>query len=233
MKLITFAGPPASGKTAVITKLVKAMKPENYGIGAVKFDCLQTQDDKIYSELGIPSLKGLSSELCPDHYYITNIDDVYEWGMKKGLDFLFTESAGLCNRCSPYIKNVLAICVIDQLSGIHAPRKIGPMLKLADIVLITKGDIVSQAEREVFYRQVQIANPKAGVYRVNGLTGQGIYELSKLIIKEASFDKITSQTLRFPMPMAICSYCLGETGIGSEYQTGNIKKMLEYEEKES
>ena len=29
------------------------------------------------------------------------------------------------------------------------PRKIGPMLKMADCVVVTKGDIVSQAEREL------------------------------------------------------------------------------------
>ena len=66
------------------------------------------------------------------------------------MDLLITESAGLCNRCSPYLKDIKAVCVIDNLSGINTPKKIGPMLKLADVVVITKGDIVSQAEREVF-----------------------------------------------------------------------------------
>jgi hypothetical protein len=27
------------------------------------------------------------------------------------------------------------------------------------------------------------------------------------------------------MPSALCSYCLGETRIGEEHQTGNIRKM--------
>ena len=62
---------------------------------------------------------------------------------------LITESAGLCSRCSPYINAVLAICVIDNLSGINTPRKIGPC-GVCGRISDYQGDIVSQAEREVF-----------------------------------------------------------------------------------
>ncbi len=85
---------------------------------------------------------------------------------------LITESAGLCNRCSPYLKEIKGVCVIDNLSGINTPKKIGPMLKSADFVVITKGDIVSQAEREVFASCVSSVNPRAVTMHVNGLTGQ-------------------------------------------------------------
>lgn len=60
----------------------------------------------------------------------------------------------------PLYKNIKAVCVIDNLSGINTPKKIGPMLKSADIVVITKGDIVSQAEREVFASRVNSVNPR-------------------------------------------------------------------------
>ena len=55
------------------------------------------------------------------------------------------------------------------------------MLKSADFVVITKGDIVSQAEREVFAARVTAVNPKAVVMHVNGLNGQGAFELSTLL----------------------------------------------------
>ena len=139
---------------------------------------------------------------------------------------LITESAGLCNRCSPYIKEIKGVCVIDNLSGINTPKKIGPMLKSADIVIITKGDIVSQAEREVFASRVNSVNPTAVTMHVNGLTGQGAYELSTLLYeKEKEIDTVQGKQLRFPMPSALCSYCLGETRIGEKYQMGNVRKM--------
>jgi Ni2+-binding GTPase involved in maturation of urease and hydrogenase len=132
----------------------------------------------------------------------------------------------LCNRCSPYIKDIKAICVIDNLSGINTPKKIGPMLKTADIVVITKGDIVSQAEREVFASRVSTVNPDAMVMNVNGLTGQGAFEFSTLLYDEEDhIDTVTGKKLRFSMPSAMCSYCLGETRIGEEHQLGNVRKI--------
>jgi Ni2+-binding GTPase involved in maturation of urease and hydrogenase len=138
---------------------------------------------------------------------------------------LIVETAGLCNRCSPHIKGVLAICVVDNLAGIHTPRKIGPMLRLADVVAITKGDIVSQAEREVFAYNVRLANPGAPVVWCNGITGQGAMDLAFRIDAAPRIDTLENHHLRFSMPSAVCSYCVGETAIGETYQRGNVRKM--------
>ena len=100
------------------------------------------------------------------------------------------------------------------------------MLKAADIVIITKGDIVSQAEREVFASKGNSVNPTAITMHVNGLTGQGTYELSTLLMDEKKeISTVKGMKLRFPMPSALCSYCLGETRIGEQYQMGNVRKM--------
>ena len=226
MNLITISGPPSSGKTSVIIKTIKALHDRSLKVGVVKFDCLYTDDDVLYEKVGVPVKKGLSGALCPDHFFVSNIEEIVQWGLGLDLDVLITESAGLCNRCSPYIKDIKAICVIDNLSGINTPKKIGPMLKSADIVVITKGDIVSQAEREVFASRVRSVNPKAITMNINGLTGQGAYELSTLVYDEKeNIDTVQGKELRFSMPSALCSYCLGEKRIGSDYQMGNVRKM--------
>lgn len=226
MNLITVSGPPSSGKTALIIKTIENLKSRGVKVGVVKFDCLYTDDDILYEKIGVPVKKGLSASLCPDHYFVSNIEEVTQWGIKQGLDLLITESAGLCNRCSPYIQDIKAICVIDNLSGINTPKKIGPMLKTADIVVITKGDIVSQAEREVFMSKVTSVNPRATTMHVNGLTGQGAYEFSTLIYsKDEELKTLKGKKLRFSMPSALCSYCLGETRIGEEHQMGNVRKI--------
>jgi len=226
MNLVTFSGPPSSGKTSVIIKTIESLQERNLSIGVVKFDCLNTDDDKLYEKMGVAVKKGLSGSLCPDHYFVSNIEEVVQWGLKNDFDILITESAGLCNRCSPYIKDVKAICVIDNLSGINTPKKIGPMLKSADIAIITKGDIVSQAEREVFASRVQTVNPNALIMHVNGLTGQGAFELSTVLYDEQEqVMSLKGKKLRYPMPSALCSYCLGETRIGESYQMGNVRKI--------
>ena len=226
MNLVVFSGPPSSGKTSVIIKTIDALKQQVIKVGGFNFDCLYTDDDVLYERAGVPVRKGLSGALCPDHFFVSNIEEVVKWGTDNDLDLLITESAGLCNRCSPYIKEIKGVCVIDNLSGINTPKKIGPMLKAADIVIITKGDIVSQAEREVFASKVNSVNPTAITMHVNGLTGQGTYELSTLLMDEKKeISTVKGMKLRFPMPSALCSYCLGETRIGEQYQMGNVRKM--------
>jgi len=225
MKFLTVSGPPSSGKTSVILKVIDAFKERGMNVGVVKFDCLATDDDKLYEKKGIAVKKGLSGSLCPDHYFVSNVEACFEWGKNLELDILISESAGLCNRCSPHIKDIMAICVIDNLSGVNTPKKIGPMLKSADVVVITKGDIVSQAEREVFAFRVKNVNPKAMIINVNGVSGQGAFELAGFLYDSKEHETLKGKKLRFSMPSALCSYCLGETRIGEEYQMGNVRKI--------
>ena len=225
MRFVTVSGPPSSGKTSIILKTLAHLRQDDSKVGVVKFDCLATEDDELYRKHGIPVRKGLAGALCPDHYFVSNVQECVQWGLEQGLDLLVSESAGLCNRCSPHIRQVTAVCVIDNLSGIGTPKKIGPMLKAADQVVITKGDIVSQAEREVFAARVHLVNPKARILHVNGITGQGSFELSTLWNAGEETATVEGKTLRFSMPAALCSYCLGETRIGAAYQMGNVRKM--------
>jgi len=226
MQLITVAGPPSSGKTSVLLKTLESIITGGVNAGVIKFDCLLTDDDAIYREAGIPVQKGLSGVLCPDHYFVSNIDRVLEWSAKQSLTMTVIESAGLCNRCSPHIKGLLAVCVLDNVSGLHTPKKIGPMLKLADVVVITKGDIVSQAEREVFAFRVQSVAPRARIIQVNGRSGQGAHALAQLFRDAPALtESLDNLRLRFPMPAALCSYCLGETRVGTDYQIGQFRKL--------
>jgi Ni2+-binding GTPase involved in maturation of urease and hydrogenase len=225
MQLITVAGPPTCGKTCVILKALGHLRDEGLKVGVVKFDCLTSQDAELFEAGGFPVLTGISANFCPDHFFISNIEDCAAWGARQRLDLLVSESAGLCNRCAPHIKGHLAVCVLDNLSGVGTPRKVGPMLKTADLVLITKGDIVSQAEREVFAYRVRQVNAKARILFVNGITGQGAWEVSRIWKQAPANVPVTKGRMRFTMPAAVCSYCFGETRIGEEHQHGNVRKI--------
>lgn len=225
MQLITVAGSPSVGKTSVILRACELLQRAGLKVGVAKFDALSTSDDQLYAQKGVPVTVGLAGALCPDHYFVSNVEDCQVWGQRQGFDLLFTESAGLCNRCSPHVTGVYAICVVDALAGVHTPKKIGPMLRLADLVVITKGDIVSQVEREVFAYHVRLANPGARSLFCNGITGQGVADLVAQLRQAPATHALEGQRLRFPMPAAVCPYCVGETAIGVTHQRGNVKKM--------
>ncbi len=223
MKMLTIAGAPSCGKSSVAIHLAKALMEFGLKVAAVKFDCIASQDAELYSAAGIPVKTALAGGLCPDHFFASSVDSACEWAGGQGADLLMVESAGLCCRCSPHIKGLTAICVIDALSGVNTPRKIGPMLRTADIVAITKGDIVSQAEREIFAFRSRRANPSARISLVNGLTGQGIAPIAKAVMDSGGEASQGAMALRFTMPAALCSYCLGERRIGHDFQIGNTK----------
>lgn len=225
MQLITVAGPPSVGKTSVILRAGEQLRGHGLKVGVAKFDALSGDDGERYAQKGFPVVTGLAGALCPDHFFVTNIADCLAWGQRQGLDLLISESAGLCNRCSPHIADVLAVCVVDALAGVRTPAKIGPMLRLADVVVITKGDIVSQVEREVFAHHVRLANPRARTLFCNGITGQGAMALAHELRAAHVVDQLDGWRLRFPMPSAVCSYCVGETELGEMRQRGNVKKM--------
>lgn len=224
MRLVTVAGPPSCGKTSILTKACVDLMERGVSCAVVKFDCLQTRDHETYAAAGIPSTAVLSGGLCPDHFFATNLEEAFAWAEGTGAECCIVETAGLCNRCSPHLRGVLGLCVIDNLMGIEAPKKIGPMLKLADLVLVTKGDLVSQAEREVYRHRIRQMNKKAVIRHINGLTGQGCRDLATILAMAPPVESVTEMRLRFAMPAAVCSYCLSETRIGSRYQKGNVKK---------
>lgn len=225
MRFVIVSGPPSAGKTAVMVHAIKHLLQGGLKVSACKIDCLHASDDKRYRSLGIPVAVGLSDYLCPDHFFAVNLEEIHCWARKQKTEVLILETAGLCHRCAPAVQGCLSIFVIDHLSGIDTPLKVGPMLSTADIVAITKGDIVSQAEREVFRQRVETLNPAAAVLSINGLTGQGTLALKKIILETAPLNRIEGKELRSSMPAAICSYCTGETMIGSSYQMGNVKKV--------
>ena len=225
MRFVILAGTPSSGKTSVMIHTIRHLLKNDFTVAACKIDCLQTNDDEKYRRLNIAVSVGLSDYICPDHFYAANLEEIKLWAENLNADIVVVETAGLCHRCAPGVNGCLSICVIDNLVGIDTPQKIGPMLSTADIVVITKSDIVSQAEREVFRCMVQETSPKAKILSINGLTGQGTIALKNEIIGCAPITEITGKELKYPMPAAICSYCSGETVIGKDYQMGNVKKI--------
>lgn len=223
MKMAIIAGTPGSGKTSVLMHTIKNLQDMGIRPAVVKVDCLWTEDDARIKRLGVPVRVGLARDMCPDHYSIYNTEEMISWAGSQGADVLLNETAGLCLRCAPYPDRALAVCVIDVTSGPNTPLKIGPLLTTADVVVATKGDLVSQAEREVFRERVVEVNPKCRIVEANGLTGKGSRELAD-IIKESS-DVEGEMLLRHNPPLAVCTLCTGELRTAKRHHRGVLRHL--------
>ncbi len=209
MKMIIFGGTPGSGKTSVIKFVMQELK--DLSIHYVKFDVLSTEDHfLIKNKFGVSAESKISGDVCPDHYAALEIPKIVEKHKRK--DLIIIETAGLCLRCSPYINEGLAINVLNILAG--KPSSYGPLLTQADLVATTKGDLISQAEREIFRSEVLKVAKNASIIEANGLTGEGAIDIAEAIRESPEIKRKLS--LKHSMPTAVCGYCYGNKTIDSE-----------------
>lgn len=224
-KLILMAGGAAVGKTAVLRALLPYIQRQEKAVCVAKIDCLQTADDATFRGLGIPCVAGLSGDICPDHFLVSNLPELWHWSDKQACPYLFVETAGLCHRCSPATQKAISLCVLDCTASAHAPAKLGPMVSQADAIILTKIDMVSQAEREIIAWRARALNPQAALFPVDGLVGYGVEPLGDYLLSLPAVDTLENDALRYTMPSGVCSYCVGERRVGSQFQQGIVGKI--------
>lgn len=224
MKLAICAGPATTGKTSVLRFMVGKLLAQGHKPAFLKIDVQFAEEDEQFSrEFGIPTRKTYSGELCPDHCNVMVLGDARHWAEQSGCDVLLVETAGLCLRCSPYVDGGLGLVVLEATSGMNLPLKVGPMLSLADVAVVTKIDRVSQAEREVFRARIQDVAPAVLIREVNALHGIGIDPLVDLLREcpEAS-DQLL---LRGNPPVGTCTICVGKKEIGWQAHFGVVRSL--------
>ena len=224
MKLAICAGPATTGKSSVLRHMIRKLQDAGDRVAFLKVDVQFAEEDEIFAkEFGIPTRKVYSGELCPDHCNVMVLGDAIQWAQQQNANILLVETAGLCLRCSPYVDGGLGMIVIEATSGTNLPLKIGPMLSLADVCVVTKIDRVSQAEREVFRSRIQDVAPNVKVREVNALYGIGIDPLVDTLHKQA--DTWDRMMLRGNPPVGTCTICVGKKEIGWQAHFGVVRSL--------
>jgi Ni2+-binding GTPase involved in maturation of urease and hydrogenase len=224
MKLAICAGPATTGKTAVLRHIIRKLQDSGQRVAFLKIDVQYAEEDEQFArEFGIPTRKVYSGELCPDHCNVMVLGDALQWARKADSDVLLVETAGLCLRCSPYVDGGLGLIVLEATSGMNLPLKVGPMLSLADVAVVTKIDRVSQAEREVFRARIQDVAPSVRIREVNALYGIGIDPLVDHV--RATPDAEESMLLRGNPPVGTCTICVGKKEIGWQSHFGVVRAL--------
>jgi Ni2+-binding GTPase involved in maturation of urease and hydrogenase len=231
MRLAICAGPATTGKTSILRHAMRRLLDAGRKVAFLKIDVqFADEDELIAKEFGIPARKVYSGELCPDHCNVMVLGDALRWAATQESDFLCVETAGLCLRCSPYVDGGLGIVVLEATSGMNLPLKVGPMLSLADVAVVTKVDRVSQAEREVFRARVLDAAPNVRVREVNALYGIGIDPLVEDLAATREVEILPDgapprMLLRGNPPVGTCTICVGKKEIGWQSHFGVVRPL--------
>lgn len=209
MRIALVGGPSAGGKTSVLRHALRPLVDGGLRLHLVKFDCLSGSDVARYAHAGLTATIRLARDICPDHHFVQDLGECWLDAEDTGADLLVAETAGLCDRCSPFLRRAGAVCVLPLTASLHAPARLRAQVATADLVVLTRGELVSQAEREVFRGRVLDLNPTARVLEINGLTGEGARDLSRWLEALPSLDLLDSERLRFPVPRGDCGRCTG------------------------
>ena len=224
MKIAICSGPPTTGKTSVLRHAIRKLIDKGERCAFLKIDVqFAEEDEQLAAEFGIPTRKVYSGELCPDHCSVMVLGDAIEWADQNDCTILLVETAGLCLRCAPYVDGGLGICVLEATSGMNLPLKVGPMLSLADVTVVTKGDLVSQAEREVFRARIQDIAPMTQIREANALYGIGIDPLVEAILETP--DAHEDLLLRGSPPVGTCTICVGKKEVGWQAHFGVVRAL--------
>jgi len=224
LKLLIIAGPPSVGKTSLTKQIIKHFR-HKIKIAYLKIDVVKAFEDiELRKEFNILTKKVYSGDLCPDHAGVMVMGDAIEWAAKNNSELFIIESAGLCLRCSPYLNQGLGIIVLSSIAGIHTPEKMGAMVSLADIAVVTKIDLISQAEREVLIQKIKEVHPHIILLETNALQGTSLQRLYNLIEKSPPINKETL-LLKGNPPLGTCTICIGKKEIGWKHHFGIVQKL--------
>lgn len=225
IRIIMVAGPPSAGKTSVIRQMITHLG-RTESVAYLKIDVVTAfEDEEIRAEFGIPARKVYSGDMCPDHMGIMIMRDAMEWAEGEGANVLIVESAGLCLRCTPYFTNALGVCVMSSLSGTHAPLKMAPMIALADICVVTKTDLISQAEKEVFRESIRRVSPGMDIVETNAIQGTGMKYLFRTLDSAPAVTSPDDIVLRGVPPLGVCTICVGKKAVGWQNHFGVIRRI--------
>ena len=170
---LNIMGSPGSGKTAVLEATARVVN--GVRLGAVSADLATDNDARRLEKAGIPSKAITTGQACHlDAELVHRSLHDFPW---RGLDVFFIENVG--NLVCPAIydlgqeANVVALSVTE---GEDKPLKYPVMFQKADLVLVTKVDLVPHLDVDLARLEDSLRRvmPDPKVLRVSARTGEGM-----------------------------------------------------------
>ena len=175
--VINLMSSPGSGKTTLLESTIKQLK-ESLSIAVIEGDLETENDAQRIQAQGVPAYQITTGTAC--HLDAHLIHNVLHHMPLKGLDLLFIENVG--NLVCPasfdlgHHRNVVLLSVTE---GDDKPSKYPVMFKAADLVLITKTDLLPYLDDfSIDNAQLNVHNlaNNAPTMSVSAKTNQGIDE---------------------------------------------------------
>lgn len=174
---LNIMGSPGAGKTGVLEATARAVASagKTWKLGAVSADLATDNDAQRLLKAGIPSKAITTGQACHlDAELVHRSLHDFPW---QSTDVFFIENVG--NLVCPAIYDLgqaANVVVLSVTEGEDKPLKYPVMFKTADLVLVTKVDLVPHLDVDLAKIHDAIARvmPTAKIIEVSARTGQGM-----------------------------------------------------------
>ena len=171
---LNIMGSPGSGKTAILEATARTLS-DRRRIGAISADLATERDADRLRAAGVPSLGITTGTAC--HLDAEMIHHALHDAPFGALDYLFIENVG--NLVCPAIYDLgqsANVIVLSVTEGEDKPLKYPVMFRAADLVLISKIDLLPhlEIEFEVLLDALGRVMPEKNVIPISARTGAGL-----------------------------------------------------------
>jgi hydrogenase nickel incorporation protein HypB len=171
---VNLMGSPGSGKTAVLEATARALGGRRR-LGVIAGDLETERDADRLRAVSVPAAAITTGTAC--HLDAEMVHGALHDFPADGLDYLFVENVG--NLVCPAVYdlgqavNVVALSVTE---GEDKPLKYPVMFRKADLVLLTKVDLLPHIEFDMVAVETALGRvmPKAELLRLSAPTGEGV-----------------------------------------------------------
>ncbi|MHC2331029.1 urease accessory protein UreG [Bradyrhizobium sp. USDA 4454] len=195
---VGIGGPVGSGKTALVERLIPALKARGIDIAVITNDLVTAEDAERIRRSGLidpARVSAVEAGACP-HTVIRedptlNIEAADELERRfPGVELILLESGG-DNLASTFSRDLTDfwMFVIDVAGGDDIPRKRGPGVIRADLLVINKVDLAPHVgvDLERMRREALAVRGDRPVLLTNCRRGEGIDAIVDLLEREVLF----------------------------------------------
>ncbi|MGY3441931.1 MULTISPECIES: urease accessory protein UreG [unclassified Bradyrhizobium] len=195
---VGIGGPVGSGKTALVERLIPALKARGIDIAVITNDLVTAEDAERIRRSGLidpARVSAVEAGACP-HTVIRedptlNIEAADELERRfPGVELILLESGG-DNLASTFSRDLTDfwMFVIDVAGGDDIPRKRGPGVIRADLLVINKVDLAPHVgvDLERMRREALTVRGDRPVLLTNCRRGEGIDAIVDLLEREVLF----------------------------------------------
>ncbi len=165
---------PGAGKTTLLERTID-MLSDSFRIGVIEGDLETNRDAERIRRKGVPAHQITTGQACHLDAFMVH-DGIHHLPLEE-LDIVFIENVG--NLVCPASYDVGAhinVVLLSTTEGDDKPEKYPVMFRSAELMLITKMDILEYMDFDVSraIKSARKVNPKLDIIKLSSKTGEGM-----------------------------------------------------------